>query len=349
MAETAKKGAVMLNKNMNYGLLGLFVITMIAIAIGATIILSGRGGSYDRYVVLFENVADIKFGTQVRYEGYPVGQVEDIRPVARDGAMVFHLDIGVLEGWKIPADSVATIGSSTFLGAKTVDIRRGKAKASLAPGAQIASAPSPDMFAAMASIAGDFGELSKNSLRPMVERVAGLVANVDGLIANDFSQFVKSINMLAAGLQGEVPQIAHQLLTFSERLNKTLGSVQTMLSDQNVQGVGHVVSNVEQVSRKFVAISGTLDGTLNQINGIVANVDRLVKTSEGQVNTALKDTQYILQSLARNIDNFNHNISGTARNMNEFSRLIRQNPGLLLGGSSPDDTQRKDVPVSAPQ
>lgn len=337
----------MLNKNLNYSLLGLFVIAMLATAIGATIMLSGRGGSHDRYVVLFENVADIKYGTQVRYEGYPVGQVEDIRPVAKDGGMVFSLDVSVLEGWKIPSDSVASIGSSTFLGAKTVDIRRGKETVPLAPGAQITSAPTADMFAAMSSIAGDFGDLSKNSLRPMVERMSGLVSNVDGLIANDLSQFVKSINTLAAGLQGEVPQIANQLLTFSERLNKTLGSVQNVLSDQNVQGIHQVVNNVEQVSQKFVAISGTLDGTLGQINGIVANVDRLVQTSEGQVNSALKDTQYILQSLARNIDNFNHNISGTARNMNEFSRLIRQNPGLLLGGSPRDDIQPKDVPVSA--
>jgi phospholipid/cholesterol/gamma-HCH transport system substrate-binding protein len=339
----------MLNKNLNYAILGLFVVAMMAIAIAATVALSGRGGSHDRYAVLFENVADIKYGTQVRYEGYPVGQVEEIRPIAKDGAMVFHLEVSVVEGWKIPSDSVASIGSSTFLGAKTVDIRRGKKPTPLSPGDTIASAPSADMFAAMASIAGDFGDLSRNSLRPMVERMSGLVANVDGLIANDLSQFVKSLNTLASGLQGEVPQIANQLLTFSERLNKTLGSLQTLLSDENVEGVHHVVKNAEQVSQKFITISGGLNGTLDQINGIIANVDRLVETSEGQVNSALKDTQYVLQSLARNIDNFNHNISGTARNMNEFSRLIRQNPGLLLGGSPRDDVQTKDVPVSAPQ
>ncbi len=33
-----------------------------------------------------------------------------------------------------------------------------------------------------------------------------------------------------------------------------------------------------------------------------------------------------------------HNLEGTTRNMNEFSRLIRQNPGLLL-----DSTPREAV------
>ena len=33
----------------------------------------------------------------------------------------------------------------------------------------------------------------------------------------------------------------------------------------------------------------------------------------------------------------NQNLEGAARNMYEFSRQIRQNPGLLLGGTPPED------------
>ena len=154
---------------------------MLAAAIGTTISLSGRTGAHDIYSAVFDNVADVKYGTQVRFEGFPVGQVEEIRPIVKDGVMAFHLDLSVREGWKIPADSITTIGSSTFLGAKTVEIRRGKASTTLKPGDRITSAPPADMFAAMSSLAGDFGDLSKNSLRPMVDRMSGLVANVDGL------------------------------------------------------------------------------------------------------------------------------------------------------------------------
>ncbi|MCF6247966.1 MAG: hypothetical protein L3J69_11470, partial [Desulfobacula sp.] len=37
------------------------------------------------------------------------------------------------------------------------------------------------------------------------------------------------------------------------------------------------------------------------------------------------------------IDAVNQNVEGTARNMYEFSRQIRQNPGLLLSGGSPQE------------
>ena len=335
----------MQNKNLNYAALGLFVIAMIAAAIGATVALSGHSGSREIYSALFDNVADVKFGTQVRYEGFPVGQVEEIRPVVKDGAMAFHLDLSVQQGWKIPVDSVARIGSSSILGGKTVEIRGGKSASSLKPGDKIASAPPADMFAAMSSIAGEFGDLSRNGLRPMVDRMSGLVATADNLIEKDLSQFVRALNELAGGLQTDVPQIAGELRHFAKRLNTTLGAVQTVLSDRNTTGVTNVVNNVEQMSAGFLDISKSLQGSIGQINDIVAKLDHLVKTNGGKVS----DARYIMQSLARNIDNFNHNISGTARNMNEFSRLIRQNPGLLLDGSPREDKQSRDIPASVRQ
>jgi len=339
----------MQNKSLNYAALGLFVIAMIAAAIGATVALSGHTGSRETYTTLFDNVADVKFGTQVRYEGFPVGQVEEIRPVVKDGAMAFHLDLSVQEGWKIPVDSVARIGSSSILGGKTVEIRGGKSNSSLKPGDKITSAPPADMFAAMSSIAGEFGDLSRNGLRPMVERMSGLVASADNLVAKDLSQFVRALNDLAGGLQSDVPQIAGELRHFAKRLNTTLGSVQTVLSNSNMTGVTNVVKNVEQMSVGFLDISKSLQGSISQINDIVVKLDHVVKSNGGKVSGVVSDARYIMQSLARNIDNFNHNISGTAQNMNEFSRLIRQNPGLLLGGSPPEDKQIRDIPTSARQ
>jgi len=337
----------MQNKKLNYAALGLFVIAMIAAAVGATVVLSGRGGSHDTYAALFDNVADVKFGTQVRYEGFPVGQVEEIRPVPKGGSMAFQLELTVKEGWKIPVDSVARIGSSSILGGKTVEIRGGKSATSLKPGDRITTAPPADMFAAMSSIAGEFGDLSRNGLRPMVERMSGLVASADNLVANDLAQFIRALNDLAGGLQADVPEIATEVRHFAKQLNATLGSVQSILSDRNTTGVTNVVKNVEQMSAGFLDISKSLKGSIRQINDIVAKLDRVVETNDGKVNAAVSDARYIMQSLARNIDGFNHNISGTARNMNEFSRLIRQNPGLLLGGTPSEDKQIREIPTSA--
>ena len=62
----------------------------------------------------------------------------------------------------------------------------------------------------------------------------------------------------------------------------------------------------------------------------------------GCVSRPIVQLQYTLRSIAQNIDSINQNLEGTTRNMKEFSRLIRQNPGLLLGGTS-----REEEPVPA--
>jgi phospholipid/cholesterol/gamma-HCH transport system substrate-binding protein len=55
------------------------------------------------------------------------------------------------------------------------------------------------------------------------------------------------------------------------------------------------------------------------------------------VEKSVVDLRYIVESIARRIDSMNQNLEGAARNMYEFSRQIRQNPGLLLGGTPPED------------
>ena len=69
------------------------------------------------------------------------------------------------------------------------------------------------------------------------------------------------------------------------------------------------------------------------IERMVANLDGVVDANSDDLDRSLKDAHHTLSAIARNVDTLVHNLDGAARNMNEFSRLIRQNPGLLLNGT----------------
>jgi len=334
----------MRHQHLNYALVGAFVLAMLAAAIGAAVTLAGGAGARDRYVVLFDNVADVKFGTQVRFEGFPVGQVEAIEPVTQDGATVFRLEVSVREGFAIPEDSVARVQSSQFLGAKTVEIQRGRSETVLSPGTRIASAPAADMFAAMSSVAGQVGELSRDGLMPLLSRLGDLVVNANRMLDRDVAPLFGSLNAVASDARGQVPQIAAELLTFTQELNTTLAALQALLSEQNVAEVQETVHNVNAVSGQFVEISTAVQGTLGQLERIVAELQDVVEKNRGNVDASLDDTRYILRSVAQNIDTINHNLAGTTRNMNEFSRLIRRNPSLLLGGAPPEEVNVETAP-----
>lgn len=67
------------------------------------------------------------------------------------------------------------------------------------------------------------------------------------------------------------------------------------------------------------------------------DVDDLVLDQEGDVARTFKESRYIVEALSRDIDSITQNMDGAARNLYEFTRQIRQNPGLLLGSSAPED------------
>jgi len=80
---------------VNYVTVGVFVLAMAAALIVSLAVLMGRTGATDDYYTVYRNVTGVKFGTQVLYEGYPVGQVEKVTPVPSEGGMAFRVDFGV--------------------------------------------------------------------------------------------------------------------------------------------------------------------------------------------------------------------------------------------------------------
>src|SRR3954471_21180279 len=116
----------MRNYSISYVTVGVFVSAMIVALIVTLGLIAGRTGPRDDYRVLFDNVTDIKYGTVVRYEGFPIGQVDHIEPVYAENKYRFAVTISVRKGWQFPKDSLASIAASSFLAAKTVDVKGGR-------------------------------------------------------------------------------------------------------------------------------------------------------------------------------------------------------------------------------
>lgn len=159
----------MRNHNLNYVAVGSFVVAMLVALVVTVSALTGRTGPTDDYHLVLSNVSDVKFGTQVRYEGFPIGQVERIVPEPAEQGMKFRLDVSIRKGWRLPDDSLARVGSSSLLAAKTIDVAGGKSPNTLKPGAEIPSAPPVDMFSLVANVAGEFADLNREGLKPFVD------------------------------------------------------------------------------------------------------------------------------------------------------------------------------------
>jgi phospholipid/cholesterol/gamma-HCH transport system substrate-binding protein len=289
------------------GFVALFLIGMVV----AIALLTGRTGSTDDYFSVYNNVTGVKFGTLILYEGYPIGQVEEVTPVAKGGAMLFRVDYSVQEGWKIPDDSIARIGAAGLLSAITINIDAGSSPSALKPGSMVRGLEAADLFAVVGEVAGQVSTIAENDIRPLlrtinttVESLAGTVSKVGTLVDVDGTRMIQTFAKLADQLNEKIPTITE---------------------------------NVDASAANFASLSKDLNETRGKLDSMLSKSESILGDNQADVRKSIEDLRYVTDSLARHIDSVNQNIEGTARNMYEFSREIRKNPSVLLSGGAPKD------------
>ncbi|MCH7863637.1 MAG: MCE family protein [Proteobacteria bacterium] len=334
----------MRSSKINYLIVGLFVLAMIGALVTTVAMLTGRTGAVDNYYTYYANVTGIKFGTQVVYEGYPIGQVEQVTPEEKDGRMRFRIDFSVIEGWRIPKDSVGEIAAPGLLAAVTISIQAGSDKVSLKPGEMIISKERSDVFAVVSGVAGQLGDLMDSNIKPLLSNVDKAVQTINRIIEKegeglfeDARKVTKDLSELVAFMAGRVPKIADNVEEFSARMNEISNELGNLITPANREKIEQVIASMDETSKKIDTVLESLNGLLGDVGDLLGDVGELVLKEDGDVRQTLADTRYIVQTVSRHIDSINQNMEAAARNMYEFTRQIRQNPGLLLGGEAPKD------------
>jgi phospholipid/cholesterol/gamma-HCH transport system substrate-binding protein len=321
---------------INYTAVGVFVAAMIVALLWALAQISGRTGPADTYTIVMDSVTDIDYGTLVRYEGYKIGQVERIEPEWVDGKYRFRVVVSVNKDWKFPADSVARIAASSFLAAKTVEVFGGKSPDLIAAGGEIMSGPPADAFSVMAQVAGQVGDLSETSLKPLIANVNDIITRIGNNTDTNLNELFASLEAIAAEVQSKTPKITDDLSTFTTQMNATLLQADKFLDERNLQSVRAILANTEKATKDASVAAAEVKALGRKLQDLADEVNAMISGNRRNVDKSLANLEYILRSVAQNIDSITRNIDGTARNMSEFSRLIRQNPGLLLSGGSPE-------------
>ncbi|MDZ7736815.1 MAG: MlaD family protein [Gammaproteobacteria bacterium] len=230
--------------NINYLVVGTFVLVVFAVLMVFLYQLTGRGGPSDIYTVIYNNVAGIKFGTPVLYEGYQVGQVESIQPVHADEGMRYKLELSVTKDWRIPSDSVAQVVASGLLSAMTIEIKEGESERMLEPGSEIKGSEAVNIFAAINDVAANFRELSDDSVRPLLNTLAVNIEKLtDELIQLAREDIRPVFNNLDRKInQAEFVEQTNQLVA---KLNVAAEGLQNMLNEGNQEHVSSTVDNLQ--------------------------------------------------------------------------------------------------------
>ncbi|MFQ5354919.1 MAG: MlaD family protein [Mariprofundaceae bacterium] len=294
----------MKSNKINYAVVGSFVLAILVGLIISVAMLTGRSGDTDTYFGIYENVTNIKYGTRVMFEGYPVGQVEDVQPFQEKGTLRFRVYMSILRDWKIPNDSIAQITSAGLLSAITIVIRAGQSRVMLEPGGEIPAGDQKSMFEAISSVAGE----------------------TSGLI--------QSLNDIVTKFADKAPEITRNVTEFTAKLNKSGNQLQEVLKKENSENLSVALKNFSELSRN-------LQETDKKIDILLDNFTHIASENKDGIRDAVEDLRHTMASMSRHIDAISHNLEITSRNMNEFSRQIRANPGVLLSNKPPADEAEK--------
>ncbi len=333
----------MKSRKVNYVMVGSFVLAMVVGLVVSLAVLTGRTGATDSYYAIYKNVTGVKFGTQVLYEGYPIGQVTEITPQPEDGRMRFRVDFDVTKDWRIPEDSVAQIAAPGLLSAITLSIKAGDG-AALEPGSRVKEQESANVLAVFSGVAADMGELAETHIKPLIATIDRTVGAFGDLLETDAQVLVRELAALARGMAERMPKIADNVEDFTAKLNRSSDQLVALMTPENREKVEGLIANLDaaagnlaRLSADFEKTRGDIDRLLASMTATVAKVETMVADNKLDIEKSIIDIRYVVDSVARHIDSINQNMEGAARNMYEFTRQIRQNPGLLLGGRPPRD------------
>jgi len=318
----------MKREQVNYFAVGLFVLACLGGLFYLLLKLTGSGNSMVRYHVVYPSVHGIISGTPVFYQGFRVGQVEEIARANRDGEGVFELLLNVSAEQPIASDSVAHVFESGLLGTVSIDIRGGDSDRTLPPDGFIAGAERHDLLDSINAAADEYRALSRDQLRPLVAK----------------------LNLRVDSLADTVEQGAQSLITdlqqLTASLNRSAAQLETVLSADNSARVAQILADAQTFSgdtaklgTELRASNRKLGTSIDQANRVLVNSNRLVSEVRPDLRASLHDLRNTLHVVSDNISSITRHLDSTTRNLDEFSRQIRQNPGLLLG-STPPTTRR---------
>ncbi|WP_404380205.1 MlaD family protein [Caenispirillum salinarum] len=311
---------------INYVIVGVFVLAAIVGIVGTLALLTGRTGATDSYYTIYDNVGGVKFGTPVLFEGYTVGQVEDVEPLITDEGTRFRVEMSVQEDWPIPEDSSADVVTSGFLGGMMINITGGDSPVTLEPGSRIPGRSPTNLFTALSDIAGQFQTMSEETLTPLLQNINRTVEAVNGPLAEQAPDILREVQKITEEMARRTPELMGNLAEAARNLNEEL------LSQENITSLNNTIRNVESTSADMDTLGTELLEMRREIGGVIAEVDSLVGDNSEEVDAALSDLRYTMGTIARDIDNITYNLEVTSRNMLEFSQTIRQNPSLILRG-----------------
>jgi len=248
----------MTTKRRDELLVGLLLITAIALALGGTIWIA-RGGLSSGYPLYarFPWGVGVKPGQPVMLAGVQVGFVDHVDLIP-DGTL--GIAMRVQDRYRVPAGTTATVEANGIFGDMLVALRPVQGiTGTIPPGDTV---PAGTASPGMAVLLGKGDSIASN--------VTALTAElrtkfVDDGGMRDVRRAIGDVTKLLAQLSAVTAEQSKQLTATQQQLRKTLSSVDSAAVDSTI-------ASLQAATREFAALAKELQTTNSKVQGVVDKV-----------------------------------------------------------------------------
>jgi phospholipid/cholesterol/gamma-HCH transport system substrate-binding protein len=284
---------------------GCIVILGLVLFIMFLILISGLDlfKSTKIYYARFKNTSGVEVGSLVRYGGMEVGRVKKVG-IAPDNNSLIEFELEVDSNVPVKKDAEVVITSIGIMGEEYIEISTGSPGAELLPSG---------------------GLLNCQDTTPLM-----MLTDTFDQLGKKLSQTVDNLNKL---LGNENQQQIHQVLANLNRLlEDNQQAIATMMTNSN-----EVIANLSQMSSRLDTLlienQSSISRSVQHLEATLTQSQELIRNMQ----ETMKNVNQVIAAQTGNYDEIMDNLGRASRNLDEFSRTLKERPWSLIRKSAPKE------------
>lgn len=148
-------------------------------------------------------------------------------------------------------------------------------------------------------------------------------------------------NNLGQEVGGLMTGVSDDVSALLKKLNKSADQISAILSDKNRMYIENMFKNADEATSHLVKLSKGFDRVNVQLDKVISKSMSIVDDNDQDIRHSVLALRKTMDVVSENIHSVLYNLDASSRNMNEFSRQIRDNPSAILGSKPPVDESEK--------
>ncbi|MCW8936248.1 MAG: MlaD family protein [Gammaproteobacteria bacterium] len=159
----------------------------------------------------------------------------------------------------------------------------------------------------------------------------------DTLKSAEAVDIMELVDSIASQLNEFIPQSTKNVNALIAKLNHSANKVSILLSDENIRHMNNIFKHADSSGKSLSELALGFTRINKQLDSILSRTDLILNDNSEDIRYTVIELKKSIDVVSGRIESVMYNLDATSQNMNEFSRELRNNPGVILGSKPPVD------------